>query len=187
MARLQQHRKQRDQRRSGHVMVEGATILIPFLALFFALFDFSMAIFLKNTMQFAVRQGVRYAITSQVQQDSGGNNLGHDASIKNVVSQYAFGFLNYVAPTGTGRTCSGQGCIVIQYFRSQTNATTGQPELVEVTGTNSNAGGNVVQVSANNLTYAWMVPLLRTSSPLQFSVSSADVMEPSPGGGIPAR
>jgi Flp pilus assembly protein TadG len=164
---------------AGHTMMEATFIMLPFLAMFFALFDFGLAIFLKNTMQFAVRQGVRYAITSQIQMDQFGSPLGHDASIKNVVKQYSMGFLNYVAPTGASRPCSGLGCISIKYY----NPTT----LTEVTGVGSNAGGNVIQVSANNLTYAWMVPLLRSATPLQFSVSSADVMEASPSAGIPPR
>src|SRR5256885_11672950 len=91
-------------KQSGHSMLEASYIMIPYFAIFFALFDFGIAIFLKNTLQFAVRQGVRYAVTSQV---SGG--LGHDDSIKAVVNQYSMGFLSYVAPTGTGRPCSGQG------------------------------------------------------------------------------
>jgi Flp pilus assembly protein TadG len=159
-------------------MMEATFIILPFMAIFFAMFDFGMAIFLKNTMQFAVRQGVRYAVTSQ-RQTVGGSTLGHDQSIKNIVNQYSFGFLNYVAPTGTGRPCAGQGCISIKYYNPST--------LLEVTGVGSNAGGNVVEVSANNLTWAWMVPLLRSATPLSFTVSSADVMEPSPATGVPPR
>ena len=165
-------RRRKTQR--GHVAVESAVILVPFLAMFFALLDFSMAIFLKNTMQFAVRQGVRYAVTSQISP-----GLGHDQSIKNVVASNAFGFLNYVAPTGAGRPCSGDACIAIRYYNPVT--------LAEVTGPGSNAGGNVVQIQASNLSWAWMVPLLRSAAPLAFSVSSADVMEASPVSGIPPR
>jgi hypothetical protein len=146
-----------------------------------------MAIFLKNTLQFAVKQGVRYAITSQTGattlayasdfDNTGGT--GQDIAIKNVVVSNAFGYLHYVAPQGTGRPCSGRGCISIKYFDPVT--------LVELTGVGSNAGGNVVQVTAQNLTWAWMVPLLRSATPLSFAVSSADVMEASPTSGIPAR
>ncbi len=159
-------------------MLEGSFVIIVFLALFFALFDFGIAIFVKNTIQFAVREGVRYAVTSQTQ-TSGGSPLGHDASIKNVVNQYSFGFLNYAAPTGVGRPCSGTGCIYIRYYNPVT--------LTEVTGVGSNSGGNVVQISAENLSWTWVVPLLRSAGPLSFSVASADRMEPSPIAGIPAR
>ena len=70
-------------------MMEAGLVLTPFLAIFFALMDFTMAIFIKNTMQYAVRQGVRYAVTSQVQ-----SGYGQDASIKNVISSGAMGYLN---------------------------------------------------------------------------------------------
>ena len=149
--------------------------------MFFALMDFSMAIFIKNTMQYAVRQGVRYAVTSQVQ-----SGYGHDASIKNVISTNAMGFLNFAAPTGTGRPCSGTGCIYIQYYSLQTDSSA-VTTLVAVSGTGSNIGGNVVEITANNLTWAWMVPLLRSATPLSFYVSSADVMEGSPSTGAPTR
>ena len=81
-----------------------------------------MALFLKNTMQFAVRQGVRYAVTSQTSTDSQGNALGQDASIKQVVDKFSFGFLNYLAPA-SDPTCQGEGCITINYYQ-QTLGTT---------------------------------------------------------------
>ena len=42
-------------------------------------------------------------------------------------------------------------------------------------------------VSANGLSWAWMVPLLRSSAPLEFAVSSADIMEATPLAGAPVR
>ncbi len=175
------------------MLVEGAAVIVPFLAMFFGLMEFSMAVFLKNTMQYAVRQGVRYAITSQTQvsgsswekyssdNDYEGDNgtHGHDASVKNVVVKNAFGYFHYLSPAGTGRPCSGRGCIQIDYFDPVT--------LAAVTGVGSTAGGNVVQVTAHDLSWAWMVPLLRSATPMKFTVSSADVMEASPVSGIPAR
>jgi hypothetical protein len=89
------------------------------------------------------------------------------------------GFLNYVAPAGAGRPCSGTGCIAINYYTPNT--------LTLVTGAGSNVGGNIVEVTATNLSWAWMVPLLRSTTPLTFSVTSADVMEASPNGIPPAR
>ena len=150
-------------------MLEGAVILVPLFAIFFAIFDFGMGLFLKNTMQFAVRQGVRYAITSQVMP-----GMGQDDSIKTIVTQNSMGFLNYVAPNG-----QGMNAITINYYNPQT--------LALVTGVGSNIGGNVVQVSANGLAWTWMVPLMRTATPFQFSVSSADIMEASPNGIPPPR
>jgi Flp pilus assembly protein TadG len=170
------------QRQRGASILEAAVIFVPFLAIFFAIFDFGMALFLKNTMQFAVRQGVRYAVTSQIGTDVNGNALGQDASIKQVVDKYSFGFLEYLAPP-TDPICQGTGCISINYYQ-QTLGTT--PTLTLVTGTGSNAQGNIVEITASGLTYSWLVPLLRTATPLQFSVSSADIMEAQPNG-PPAR
>jgi len=164
----------RRKRQSGATIVEAAVIFLPFFALFFALWDYSMALFMTNTMQFAVRQGVRYAITSQIE-----TGKGQDASIDDTVNQYSFGFLNYLAPGSPKTTCTGTGCITINYYKP--------PDLTDVvSGAGSNAAGNVVVVSASGLVYTWIMPLLRSTTALNINVSSADIMEAQPGG-IPAR
>ena len=106
-----QSNRARRRSETGASLVEAAVILLPFLALFFALFDFGMALFLKNTLQFAVRQGVRYAVTSQTQA-----GLGQDASIKNVVNTSTFGFLSYLAPGPPKTTCAGTACVSVTYY-----------------------------------------------------------------------
>jgi Flp pilus assembly protein TadG len=162
----------------GATIIEASVILVPFLAIFFALFDFGMAIFMKNTMQFAVRQGVRYAITSQT-----GTGLGQDASINAVINQNSFGFLPYLGSGPANRTCtgtvSGSACVTISYFQQTIGS---PPTLNQVTGAGSNAQGNVVQILVTGLAYNWMAPLLRTSTPLSFSVASAGIMEAQPNG-----
>jgi Flp pilus assembly protein TadG len=163
---------------SGSVMVEAAVIFIPFLAIFFAIFDFGMALFLQNTMQFAVRQGVRYAITSQVM-----TGMGQDASINSTIVTNSFGFLSYLGGTGTNSTCVGttygSACVNISYYQQTLGSS---PTLTLVTGTGSNSQGNLVQITASGLNYNWMIPLLRSAVPLNFSVSSADIMEAQPNG-----
>ena len=54
----------RMERRRGSALVEGALATLPLMALLFGVLDIGFAIFVKNTMQFAVRQGVRYAVTT---------------------------------------------------------------------------------------------------------------------------
>jgi Flp pilus assembly protein TadG len=162
-------------RESGASLVEAAVIFLPFMALFFALFDFGMALFLTNTMQFAVRQGVRYAVTAQVM-----TGLGQDASIKSTVDSSSFGFLSYLAPGSPKTVCAGEACITITYYHQDTSVS--PSTLTAVTGTGSNAAGNVVQVTASGLQYSWMIPLLRANTPLNISVSSADIMEAQPNG-----
>ena len=155
--------------RRGSVLVESALSTLPMLALLWGIFDIGFAIFVKNTMNFAVRQGVRYAITSQTMP-----GLGHDASIKTRVKECSLGLADALSPNH-----DAMSAISITYYDPIT--------LAVVTGAGSNAGGNIVVVSADNLSWAWMVPLLRDKTPLQFSVASADIMEGSPVGGPPAR
>ena len=56
--------RRRDRRR-GNAALEFALVGIAFLGLMFAQFDFIFPLFVKATLNFAVRQGARYAITGQ--------------------------------------------------------------------------------------------------------------------------
>jgi hypothetical protein len=155
--------------RRGSVLVESSFTLLPLLALLFGVIDIAFAIFVKNTMQFAVRQGVRYAVTSQTL-----SGMGQDLSIKTVVNTYSMGLLDGLSPNH-----DGMARIAINYYDPVS--------LGQLNGTGSNVGGNIVVVSCSGLSWAWMVPLLRNSAPMQFSVSSADIMEATPVAGAPAR
>jgi Flp pilus assembly protein TadG len=155
--------------RRGSWLIEGALAMLPLLALLFGVLDVAFAIFARNTMQFAVHQGVRYAVTSQTM-----TNKGQDASIKTVVDQDAVGLLEAMTPAG-----QALNQISINYYNPVT--------LALVTGPGSNIGGNIVVVSATGLSWAWMAPLLRDATPLHYSVSSADIMEATPLAGAPAR
>ena len=155
--------------RRGSAIVESAFATLPLLAVLFAVLDISFAIFIKNTLQFAVRQGARYAVTSQTIP-----GLGQDDSIRTVVKSYTLGLLDALSPDR-----DGMKRVTITYYDPLS--------LAVVTGQGSNVGGNIVVVSATGLSWAWMVPLLRDATPLQFSVSSADIMEATPLAGAPAR
>ena len=110
-----------------------------------------------------MREGVRYAVTSRTEP-----GMGHDASIKAVVQRHAMGFLN--GPEGASK-------IHIRYYVPGTFAET-----------QSNAGGNIVEVSIENYRWNWMAPVLRgNASPLTLVVRSSDRMEMPPGGISPAR
>lgn len=150
-------------------MVESVLAVMPMLALLFGMLDFAFAIFIKNTMSFAVRQGVRYAVTSRTI-----SGMGQDNSIKTVVNTYSLGLADTLSSDH-----NSMNRIAIRYYDPVS--------LDEVTGTGSNAGGNIVVVAATWLSWAWMVPVLRDAAPLQFGVASADIMEASPVSGPPAR
>lgn len=153
----------RRRRRSGAALVELAFVVLPLVAIWAALADFSFALFLKATFQHAAREGVRYAVTSRTEP-----GMGHDASIKAVVQRHAMGFLN---------GAEGASKIHIRYYVPGT-----------FTPTQSNAGGNIVEVSIEDFRWNWMAPVLRgNASPLTLVVRSSDRMEMPPGGISPAR
>lgn len=141
--------------------MEAALIFLPLMALMLALIDFSLALFLRATMQNAVREGVRYAVTYQT---SGG--LCQDASIKAVVKASSVGFL---------ADASHDSKIKVRFY-APANLTT------EVTGAGSNAPGNVVEIGVEGYTWSWIAPLWRTASPFNVNVYAADRMEGLPGG-----
>jgi Flp pilus assembly protein TadG len=150
-------------RRRGAGLFELALALLPVLALVLSMIDFAYFIFMRSTFQHAVREGTRYAVTSQVMAGK-----GQDASIRATVQKYAAGMLNGDA---------GADKIRIRYFVPDT--------LVETT---SNAGGNIVEVSIEDCQWTPLAPVLRaTLPPVRFAVRSSDRMEPSPGGVPPAR
>jgi hypothetical protein len=155
--------------------VELALIFLPLFAVLFAFVDFSMPVFLRSTLQSAVRAGVRYAVTYQ-----SAPGLGQDDSIRQVVQKNALGLID--GP-------SGAAMIAINYYAS-TDLSRPFP------GAGSNAPGNVVEVSVSGYTWSWIAPLsgtfrgpLYANSPLVIAVSSADRMESLPAGQLspPAR
>src|SRR5713101_186573 len=94
--------------RRGNTIIESALIILPLFSIVFAIIDFSMVAFVRHTLHHAVREGTRYAITSQTMA-----GLGHDDSIKTVVQQNAMGFLN-----GT----DGMSKISVDYYDPKTLA-----------------------------------------------------------------
>lgn len=146
-------------------MLEGALALPPLLMFLFATIDFSVAILVKNTVQSAVREGVRYAVTGQTM-----SGLGQDESIRTVVENNSLGFLN---------STNADSLISITYYNPGT--------LTVVNGVGSNAPGNIVQVQVSGLSWAWMVPYARSSAPLQISATSMDIVEPNASGVPPPR
>ena len=141
---------------SGHVMLESAFTLLPMFALLFGIIDLCVMTFRWTTLQNAVREGVRYAITFQTQ-----SGLGQTASIENVVQQNALGFVT---------ASDTPPHIYVTYLN---------PDLTA----GSNTPGNVVEVTVKNISFSFMAPLsgslagpLYTSSPLTFKVVAADIL-----------
>jgi Flp pilus assembly protein TadG len=153
----------RRKRQTGAELVEFSLVMVPLFGVLFLVIDLSWMLFARATLQYAVREGVRYAVTGQTM-----TGLGQDASIRTVVQQNSMGILS---------GSSGASLITITYLDPNANLAV----------TASNAGGNVVQVSASGVNVFPMAPLFHSGSPLSMTAVSSDVVESSPGGIPPAR
>lgn len=152
----------RKRRQKGAEVVEFGLTVIPLFGFIFLILDVSWMIFAQVTLQSAVRQGVRYAVTGQVM-----SGKGQDASIKTVVQNAAVGFL-----AGT----AGANQIAINYYLPNTMAST-----------TSNAGGNIVEVSIQGFALSPFGPILHSGSPIAISAVASDIVEPPANGILPTR
>jgi len=151
-------RNGKDSQRGG-ALLEGSAIMLLLFGLIFLVVDLSLALFTKATLQAAVQEGVRFAVTEQL---AAGQAYMND-SIVQVVQQNALGMLN-----GSNGACK----IAINYY----NPVTGLPD--------SGNGGDVVEVSIASYSYK-PIGVLKSGSPISISASSSDVMEACPLGGCP--
>src|SRR5580700_749738 len=115
----------------GNALVEWMFVLLPTFALITAFFDICFALFSWTTLQNAVREGCRYAITFQT---NGGQ--GQDASVETIVQQNSMGLVTVVG-----------GLIKVNYFGTdpKTNIYSLTNPISVADG--GNIPGNVVEVS----------------------------------------
>ena len=139
--------------------MEATLIIVPMLLMTFLMLDLSMVIFLRTTMQEAVREGCRYAITGQ---NSPGPN--QDDSIKAVVQKYALGFLS-----------SQQSAMHVQWVDPNNG------------GQGSNAPGNIVNVKIEAYKYNPIAPFQRMNFPAYVYAIASDTVEPYSGAAPPLR
>src|SRR5437899_1976358 len=133
--RVVARRGSRRSRRKGAEIVEASLIIVPLFGLIFLSLDLSMVIFVRSTLQHAVREGVRYAIT-------GANSPGpcHDDSIKTIVKNNALGLLN---------STTASAAIHVHFQNPVTGAVT------------NNDRGNIVQVSVEGYQFLPLAPYQR--------------------------
>jgi len=142
-------------------MIEAALVMIPMIVLVVASTDLLLGLFVRNTLQYAVREGCRYAVTGRTVP---GN--GHIHSIQSYVRSQSLGLV------------ARESDVTVRFFD--------ESGLGEVRGRGANGGGNIVQVSVEGYRWRWIVGHFVGSSDLNISVSSSDVLEPSPSGVAPA-
>lgn len=154
----------RKRRSSGNVIVESVFTMLPTFAIILMFVDMSLMLFRRSTLQNAVREGCRYAVTFQT---SGG--LGQDASVEAVVQKFAMNFVT---------TSDSPQHIFVNYYAPT--------DLNTAIATGGNIPGNVVEVSVQNISYSWLAPLsgsyggsipfFRDSTPISIAVYSSDIM-----------
>jgi Flp pilus assembly protein TadG len=145
----------------GNVIVECAFTLVPMFALILGFIDVGMMIYRWSTLQNAIREGCRYAITFQT---SGGQ--GQDASIEQVVANYAMGIV---------KTTDSPNRIKVNYYLP-TNMNT-------PIASGGNVPGNIVEVSVQGVPFSWIMPLsgtisshLYATSPVTLNLYSLDML-----------
>jgi len=161
--------------------MEFAFFILPTFGIICGFFDIGMALFSWNTLQNAVREGTRYAITYQT--DASGSQK---TSIKNTVAAFSMNLVSAAATSG-----SGTAYIDVNYYSQPTTA---NPNGSVVSGANSNASGNLVEVAIKNYPYAYMAPFSGSlaaafytspGSHLGISVYSTDLLGGTPSTGLP--
>ena len=140
----------------GSQLVEAGLGLVIFCALLFLLIDVAWSLFVKVTLQHAVAEGVRYAITGQT-----ASGAGQLASIKSCVQLNALGLLNGAQSAK----------VAVRFYDPKTLLPSAW-----------NAGGNVVEVSVEDYQVTPLAPLLRSGAAVSVTVRAADILEPTPGG-----
>src|ERR1039457_7149460 len=91
MMRDQTRRRRR--RQGGNSFIEMSLGFLPFCALIFGIMDFSLAIFISNTLQGAAREGVRYGITFNTTY-KGTSYASQTLAVQAVVKSFSMGFLD---------------------------------------------------------------------------------------------
>jgi len=147
-------------RQRGNAMIEVGLTVVLLFGLIFLIMDLSMMLFIRSTLQQAVRDGVRVGVTARL---VGGTGYLND-SVKSAVQGGALGFLN-----GAAGACR----ISVNYFNPNTGAASGGGQ------------GDILVVSVNNFSVTPLGAIMRRADPLSFSVSSSDIVERCPVGGCP--
>ncbi len=100
-------------RQSGATLVEMAIITPVFLLVLIALLEFSLIFFTTLTMQYAVREGARYAVTGQKDLDPNTKGQQRYAAVIEKIKISSLGFYDKLAPAisvnGKGYASSAYG------------------------------------------------------------------------------
>jgi Flp pilus assembly protein TadG len=176
----------RMQKRRGSELFEFTLVILPFLGFMSLIMNLGWAIFTQSTIQFAVAQGVRYAVTSPKL-----GALGMAASVQTYVQQNALGLLSGTAGTATG--VDGWNYIYVDYYTVNGDGTLTQipPGTNGADLTTDFQNLPLVEVSVQNRPGTFFMqfvqmPGLGSLSPIQSTAASWDRMEAPPLTGTPS-
>ena len=158
-------------RERGSEILEFALVIIPFLAMVTVLMDVSWSIFVKSSIQRAVRVGVTQGVVMTASQMSQGVCLTD--AVKSIVQNNSYGMLSGSA---------GLALIKVNYFEPPAPGSTGAVTDVSATST-ADVSGNIMQVSVQNFSLAPLIPRIVSlndavdNTALNVNVYSAGVIQ----------
>jgi hypothetical protein len=159
--------------RKGSELVEFTLAFLPLLAIMFVLVDCAWAIFVKSTLEYAVRAGVRQGITITGTQATAASS-NQTAMVKSIVQGNSLGVLS---------GASGLAKIKVHYF--QPPAPNSNAAMTDVSSQiNGNAGLNIMQVSIEGYAVPSLVPRIFSwktaadNSAIAIAAIAADLIEP---------
>ena len=164
----------RRRRQSGSEAIEFALCFLPMLILLFMLLDVAWAVFVKSTLEYAVRAGVRYGITITATQAKAVNS-DLTTMVKSCVQTNSLGLLS---------GSSGLSKIKVNYLQPPAVGSTGAATDVSTSAT-GNMPGNIMQVSIQGFTVNPLAPRLYSwnqtpdNSATAVGAVAADLIEPS--------
>ena len=165
--------QRRRKRSRGAEVMEFTLVSLPMLAFVTVIADTGWAIWAKATLQRAVRLGVRTGVTLTANQMASGACLTD--TVKSIVQANTFGLLS---------GASGLSLIKVNYLQPPPPGSNAAATDVS-TQSNGDQSGNIMQVSVQNYSLVPLMPRITSwktapdKNPLVFSVSSADIIEPS--------
>ena len=170
---LKTHAPIRAGSRRGAETVEFTLAFLPLLAVMFVLVDSAWAIFVKSTLEYAVRAGVRQGITITGTQATAASS-NQTAMVKAIVQENALGLLSGAA---------GLAKIKVNYFLPPAPNSNGA--MTDVSNqTDGNAGLNVMQVSVQGYALPSLTPRIFSwktaadGSAIALDAVAADLIEP---------
>jgi len=162
-SRIQINRRRRT-KSGGNTVLETAFTFLPLMAIIFGITDFGLMLYRWTTLENAVRQGSRYAVTFQT--DSSGHQ---NTSIEDQVTTYGMGLVH---------TSDNPQTIFVNYYN---------PTTFALISSNGNQPGNIVQVSVQGVSFSWIAPLagnygLRNTNAFTINCYSSAILGAYPAG-----